>query len=349
VGQYWLHDLDDVLAPGVGRGIEELVPVPGHETRSNKTGGFQSINGILKHHTASPESWNWERDIEYLAFTNPYAPSPICQLYHDRTGRVALVADGAANHGGKGGAYKPGGPFYVGVDTANFVLIGNEMGNAGTGEVWPWKQILASITTDALICLAEQLPPGAVFAHKEYCGPGTTTPGRKIDPFGPWENHPQRYWPDGSSWGGGQGNIDIYRSLVARKMAELSQEIDVMEGFIPRPDDIPPRILDSRGPDGPTHNAYKLGAGKTATVAVPRGAGRTRAVVKLTAVEAEAPGFFTAWASGSRPLSSELNFQVATAITNSATIELAPDGSFQLYSPARVHVVVDLVGYFQPM
>ena len=349
MGQFWLHDLDDVLAPGVGRGIEELVPVHGHETRSNKTGGLQSINGILKHHTASPASWNWERDLEYLAFTNPYAPSPICQLYHDRTGRVAIVADGAANHGGKGGAYKPGGPLYVGVDAANYVLIGNEMGNAGTGEVWPWRQILASITTDALICLAERLPPGAIFAHKEYCGPGTTQPGRKIDPFGPWANHPQRYWPDGSSWGGGQGNIDIYRSLVARKMAELSQEIDVMEGFIPRPDDLPPRILDSRGPAGPTHDAYKLGAGSTATVAVPRGAGKQRAVVNLTATEAEAPGFFTAWAGGSRPTSSKLNFPVAQAVANEVTIELAPDGSFQLYSPARVHVVVDLVGYFQTM
>jgi hypothetical protein len=338
-----------VLAPGVGRGIQELVPLHGHETRSNKTGGLRSINGILKHHTASSASWNWDRDIEYLAFANPYAPSPICQLYHDRTGRVAIIADGAANHGGKGGAYKPNGPLYVGVDDANFVLIGNEMGNAGTGEVWPWKQILASITTDALICLAERLPPGSIFAHKEYCGPGTTQPARKIDPFGPWQNHPQRYWPDGSSWGPGQGNLDIYRSLVARKMAELSQEIDVMEGFIARPPNVNPRILDSRGP-ADNFDAYKMQAGQTITVPVPGAAGKSRAVVNLIAVHADAPGFFTAWATGlSKPLSSELNYQASQGIANEVTIEVGPDGSFQLYTNTRTHVVIDLKGYFQAM
>lgn len=349
MGQFWLHDLDDILRPGVGRGIEELVEVHGHETRSRSSGGLDSINGLLKHHTASGPSWNWERDIEYLAFTNPYAPSPICNLYHDREGRVAIIADGASNHGGKGGAYKPGGPIYVGVDRANTTLIGDEMGNNGVGEQWPWKQIMASITTDALICLAERWPPDRVFAHKEYCGPGTTQPGRKIDPFGPWQNHPQRYWPDGSSWGPGQGTLDIYRSLVARKMTELAQEVDLMEGFVPRPDNINPRILDSRGPAGPSHDAYKLAAGGTATVNVPGGAGKQRAVVNLTATEPEASGFFTAWASGPRPNSSELNFIAGNSIANKVIVPLAPDGTFQLFSPARVHVVVDLVGYFVQM
>lgn len=349
MGQFWLHDLDDVLRPGIGRGIEHLEVVTGWEFKSNASGGLDSINGILKHHTASGPSMNWDGDIRYILQTNPYAPSPICQLYTDRRGWVALLAAGACNHGGLGGAYKPGGPTYVGIDRANRQLIGNEMGNNGVGEVWSWKQIMASITTDALICLAEGWDPGHTFAHKEYCGPGTTQAGRKIDPFGLWENHPQRYWPDGSSWGPGQGNIDIYRSLVARKMAELSQEIDVMEGFIPRPTDIPPRILDSRGPVGPTHDAYKLGAGQTATVAVPRAAGRPRAVVKLTATEAEAPGFFTVWSSGARPISSDVNFEAGKAITNTAIVDLAADGTFQLYSPARVHVVVDLVGYHQAM
>lgn len=346
MGQFWLHDLDEVLAPGVGHGIVELVPVQGHETRSNKNGGLSSINGILKHHTASPASWNWDRDIEYIAFTNQYAPSPICQIYHDRTGRVAIVADGQANHGGLGGAYKPGGPLYVSVDQANQVLIGNEMGNAGTGEVWPWKQIVASITTDALICRAERFDSGHVFAHKEYCGPGTTQPGRKIDPLGPWENHPQQYWPDGTSWGAMQGNIDIYRSLVAKKIAELSQEINIMEGFIPYQGN--PRILDSRGtPDN--FDAYKMKAGVPVTVTVPGGAGMSRAVVNLTAVHGEGAGFFTAWANGSKPNSSELNWQNQQAIANEVTIALAPDGTFQLYPNVRVHVVVDLKGYFQQM
>lgn len=349
MGQFWLHDLDLILAPGVGNGIVELVPVHGHETRSNKNGGLTSINGILKHHTASPATWNWDKDIQYLAFTNQYAPSPICQIYHDRTGRVAIVADGQANHGGLGGAYKPGGPLYVSVDQANQVLIGNEMGNAGTGEVWPWKQIVASITTDALICRAERFDSGHVFAHKEYCGPGTTQPGRKIDPFGPWENHPQQYWPDGTSWGAMQGNIDIYRSLLAKKIAELSQEVNVVEGFVARAADINPRILDSRGP-ADNFDAYKMKAGQTITVPVAGAAGKSRVVVNLVAVHADAPGVFTAWATGSpKPLSSELNYPASQAIANEVTIEVGSDGSFQLFTNTRTHVVIDLKGYFQAM
>ncbi len=349
MGRFWLHDMADVLRPGVGRGIVEVVEVHGWMTRSRGSGGMDSINGILKHHTASPASWDWEKDIQYLAFTNPYAPSPISNLYHGREGKVAIVAAGASNHGGLGGAYKPGGPIYVGVDRANQTLIGNEMGNAGTGEQWPWEQILASITTDALICLAERLPPGAVFAHKEYCGPGTTQAGRKIDPFGPWENHPLKWWPDGSSWGPGQGAITAYRTLVEKKMAELSQEINVMHGFIPRPETVPPRILDSRGPDGPNHDAYKVKPGAQFTVTVPQGAGKSHAIVNIVGVEANAPGFFQAWPGGPRPTSSELNFGVGAAIANEVTVELAPDGTFQMYSPVSVHVVIDLKGYYQPM
>lgn len=349
MGLFWLHDIDDILRKGVGHGIEEVVEVHGHATRSRTSGGFDSLNGMLKHHTASPATWDWERDIQYLAFTNPYAPSPICNLYHGREGKVAIIADGASNHGGLGGAYDPYAAKYVDINRANQTLIGNEMGNAGTGEQWPWKQIMASITTDALICLAERWPPERIFAHKEYCGPGTTQPGRKIDPFGPWQNHPQRYWPDGSSWGPGQGSLDIYRSLIAKKMAELSQEIDVMEGFIPRPDNVLPRILDSRGPAGPGHDTYKMGAGVTITVPVPGGAGKTRAVVNLLATEPDSGGYFTTWASGPRPTDSDVNFSGGQTIANEITVPLAPDGSFQLYSFARTHVVVGLKGYFAQM
>lgn len=350
MGQFWLHDMTDILQMGVGRGIEELVPVHGHETRSRSSGGFDSLNGILKHHTASGPSWDWERDIQYLAFTNPYAPSPIANLYHGREGKIAIIADGAANHGGLGGAYKPGGPIYVEVNRANQTLIGNEMGNNGIGEQWPWKQIMASITSDALICLAERWGVGRVFAHKEYCGPGTTQAGRKIDPFGPWENHPQKFWPDGSSWGPGQGDISAYRTLVEKKMVELSQEVNIMHGFVKRPENVNPRILDTRGPEGPNFDAYKPKAGQVWTVPVPGGAGKTCAIVNIVAVLADAPGFFQAWPSGDiRPTSSELNYPATQAIANEVTVDLAPDGSFKMYTQSRAHCVIDLKGYYQPM
>lgn len=348
MGQFWLHDIDDILRQGVGRGIVGIEEVSGWPMRSRASGGLDSINGLLKHHTASPESWDWDRDIEYIAFTNPFKPSPVSQLYHGRSGKIAIVAAGAANHGGKGGAYKPGGPLYVQVDRANQTLIGDEMGNNGIGEQWPWEQIMASITSDALICLAEQWGPGHVFAHKEYCGPGTTEAGRKIDPWGPWENHPQRFWPDGSSWGDRQGNIDFYRALVAVKMAELSQEINLMFGFVPRPAAQPPRVFDTRGPTN-NFDGYKLGAGTNMAIQLPGAAGKGFAVVNLTSVHSEGPGFFTVWNAGDVPTSSALNWAAGQTIANEITVPLAPDGSFRIYTPVRTHVVVDLVGFYQSM
>lgn len=349
MGIFWLHDIDEVLRQGVGRGIVEVVEVHGWMTRSRGSGGFDSLNGELKHHTASGPSWDWERDIQYLAFTNEYAPSPISNLYTGREGRVAIIAAGASNHGGLGGAYKPGGPIYVEVNKANTTLIGNEMGNNGVGEQWPWKQIMASITTDALICLAERWGSGRVFAHKEYCGPGTTQAGRKIDPFGPWENHPQRFWPDGMSWGPQQGDISAYRTLVDRKMIELSQELNLMNAFVLRPEHIPPRILDTRGPAN-NFDAYKVKAGATFTVPVPGGAGKTCAIINVAAVHADGPGFLTFWPSGTEmPTSSELNYPVGLAIANEVTVPLASDGSFKVYSNVRTHVFMDLKGYYQPM
>ena len=345
MGQFWLHDLDKVLEPGVGNGIVKLETLDGWEFRSRSSGGLDSINGILDHHTVSPESWDWDKDIQYIGLTNPNRPSPISQLYTSRRGWTCIIAAGAANHGGKGGAYEPGGPKYVDVNRANQQLIGKEMGNDGVGEQWPWEQIYASLTVDALICIHERWGPGHVFGHKEYCGPGTTQPGRKVDPFGPWENHPQGYWPDGSSWGAGQGNLDHYRLLVAKRMMELSQEVNVMEAFVGRSSSQVPRILDTRG----GNDAFKLNARTTATVNVPGGAGKTRAVVNLTVTAPEGPGYLTAWDSGNYPESSVINFANGQTIANEVTIPLAADGTFKIWSPVRTHVIVDLVGYYKKL
>jgi hypothetical protein len=98
------------------------------------------------------------------------------------------------------------------------------MGNDGIGEVWPWRQIMASLTVDALLAKAFGWSVDRFFGHKEYCGPGTSTPGRKIDPFGPWENHPEGFWANGSSWNGQQSNINGYRELISKKIQELDNE-----------------------------------------------------------------------------------------------------------------------------
>lgn len=136
-----------------------------------------------------------------------------------------------------------------------------------------------------------------------------------------------------------------YLPIIRTRVVQLLEENFIMHGFIPRNPNQTPRIFDTRSPD----NAFKLGAGKTTQIAVPGSESKTQALVTLTAVEGEGPGYFTAWPSGDRPLSSCLNWGTQQTIANTTVVDLAADGSFQMYSPVKVHVVVDLVGYFQPM
>jgi hypothetical protein len=131
-------------------------------------------------------------------------------------------------------------------------------------------------------------------------------------------------------------------------MVELSQEINIMNGFVLRPDNIPPRILDTRGP-ADNFDAYKVKAGTTFTVPVPGGAGKTCAIVNLASVHTEGQGFLTAWASGDKPNSSEMNPVPTSAVANEVTIPLAADGSFKLFSNVRTHIFIDLKGYYQPL
>jgi hypothetical protein len=210
MGDRWLRDLPDVLAPFVGRGIAAVDVVAGWQTRARGSGGLDRVDGAVVHHTASPASWDGARDITFIADGAPAAP--ISQLYISRGGVVSIIAAGAANHAGRGGPLP-----WLPRDTANTRTIGVEMGNAGTGEPWPRAQIDAAIAVGAALIIGYGWTIDRLIAHKEWCGPGTSTPGRKIDPFGPWA--PGDAWPAGSSWGAQQGRIDQYRGLVLERVA----------------------------------------------------------------------------------------------------------------------------------
>lgn len=350
MGNTWCHDLDDILAAGVGKGITELTTEPGWLTRSRGSGGLDELNGILNHHTVSGPGSDPVNDIAYICYGNPYAPSPVSQLYSSRSGRIHICAAGAANHGGRGGQYKPvPGEKFVDVDRANQELIGMECSNWGNGtDIWPWEQIMAIITVNALINLAEGWLPERNFAHKEYCGPGTTQEGRKIDPLGPWEDHPQMFWPSNSSWGPGQGNIALFRTLVARKMTELrkDQPVNSTFQFLDDGGSVDPRIVDSRFHVGVP---AKLTADQTRTINVPGGAGKTGVEVTITVTEPEAPGFITVWGSGAKPNKSVVNHMTGDTVANSTNVKLAADGTFKLYSKSATHIIVDLGGYFVPV
>lgn len=83
-------------------------------------------------------------------------------------------------------------------------------------------------------------------------------------------------------------------------------------------------------------------------VACPDAAGAPAVEVTLTATEPAGPGFVTAWATGPRPTTSDLNFAAGQTIANTTVVRVSPDGSFRVFSPTPTHLVVDLKGIWQP-
>jgi hypothetical protein len=193
-GRY-LTDLAAVAA-GAGLTVHEEA---GWQTRGRSSGGYSTGPvGIVIHHTASPASWDGQKDVDYCTYQSDIRP--ICGLYLSRSGAVWVCAAGATNHAGSGG---PVGP--VPQDGANSRMIGIEAGNAGTGaETWPTAQQDAYLTLVRALQAAYHLDPVLTIAHHEWVAPPPTT-GRKIDPAGP------------SAWATGSASWDMtaFRSDVA--------------------------------------------------------------------------------------------------------------------------------------
>ena len=113
------------------------------------------------------------------------------------------------------------------------------------------------------------------------------------------------------------------------------------------PVETPTRLLDTRNGTG---SLGKVGIGGTVTVDVGAavGAGYGAAVLNITATEASAPGFVTAWPNGTAiPVVSNLNVETAgQTIANLAIVPLGADGKVALFSQTGTHLVADLVGVF---
>jgi hypothetical protein len=74
-------------------------------------------------------------------------------------------------------------------------------------------------------------------------------------------------------------------------------------------------------------------------------------VFNLTVAEANSFGFVTAYASGtSRPLASNVNFNVGQIVPNSVTVPVGADGRVSLFnrSSGSTHLLADVSGYFLP-
>jgi hypothetical protein len=101
----------------------------------------------------------------------------------------------------------------------------------------------------------------------------------------------------------------------------------------------PSRVLDTRSTGKP------LG-GQTLTVNTGI-AGASSVAVNITLTGTEGVGFITVWASGGRPNTSIINSDRAGQdIANYAVVPVTSFGTFQLYTSAATHVLVDVMGYY---
>ncbi|HYN30375.1 MAG TPA: hypothetical protein VES95_10980 [Dermatophilaceae bacterium] len=108
----------------------------------------------------------------------------------------------------------------------------------------------------------------------------------------------------------------------------------------------PQRILDTRASGG------ALGSGQTRVVdPSPSGAvpatGVSAVVVNLTVTGPTASGYLTAWAGGTRPTASSINFARGWTRANLVTVPLDAGGNLRLFNSAgSTHVIVDVLGWY---
>lgn len=109
----------------------------------------------------------------------------------------------------------------------------------------------------------------------------------------------------------------------------------------------PARLLDTRvDPGGPLAGGVARDVQVTGRGGVPA-ASAAAALVNVTATDASAAGFVTAWPTGSaRPGTSTVNMSGPGEVApNLALVPLAPDGRLSLFANVTTDVVVDVVGY----
>lgn len=112
----------------------DVVTIPGWHTRGSAT--FNPHGVILHHDASSVQSGEWGA-LKIIVNGRPGIPGPLSQFQLARTGRVALVACGRANHAGVGSWPGIGG---------NSTCWGIEAANNGVGEPWPDVQVAAYTT-----------------------------------------------------------------------------------------------------------------------------------------------------------------------------------------------------------
>jgi len=185
----WLTDLDSaLLTAGV-----PFTPIDAHPSdatgsptwrtrgRPEGTGDGFFPDGVVCHHTASPEGTSAATDIAVILSGNGSAPGPISQLFIGRDAVLYLLAAGRANHAGSG--MRPGVDFTC--TDQNARNVGIEVGNNGVGE--SWSDAVCELYGATVAALLEWYgwPTSSVYLHNTV-GPPSQGCNSKIDPAGPW-------------------------------------------------------------------------------------------------------------------------------------------------------------------
>jgi hypothetical protein len=114
----------------------------------------------------------------------------------------------------------------------------------------------------------------------------------------------------------------------------------------------PGRILDTRSASIAGYSGSKPVAGTTVPVAVlgAQGvptSGVSAVVMNVTATEATAAGYVTAWPDGDRPTTSNLNVEgVGQTIANQVVTPVGSDGSIRLFTQSGAHLIADVTGWY---
>jgi len=114
----------------------------------------------------------------------------------------------------------------------------------------------------------------------------------------------------------------------------------------------PTRLLDTREGVGGLEGAFPDNADAVLTVAGRAGVpfDAVAVALNLTATNATAPGFVTAWPAGEpQPTVSNLNVEAAgQTIANFAVVRLGVGGQINLYAYRSLHLIADVTGYWVP-
>ena len=103
-------------------------------------------------------------------------------------------------------------------------------------------------------------------------------------------------------------------------------------------------------PDKQSKSGAKPAANTTRTIIVAgRGGvpttGAAAVAVTITGTQPDDLGYLTAWPTGPRPNTSNLNLTPGQTAANVAIVPLAPDGTIQLYTSGQTHILIDVIAW----